>query len=55
MSFVELLRNVNDSYALRKSKLYQCAIHRGLFDMAIGSQDGVFPYILGDKGYPLFS
>jgi hypothetical protein len=37
--FVGLFRNVNDSYMLRKSKLYQCAIHRGLFDMAIGPQD----------------
>lgn len=53
--FVGLLKNVNDSYALRKSKLCQCAIHGGIFDMATRSQDGIFPYILGDKGYPLFS
>lgn len=53
--FVGLFRNVNDSYVLRKSKLYQCAIRRGLFDIAIGPQDWMFPYILGDKGYPLFS
>jgi hypothetical protein len=46
-----LLGNVNDSRALKKSKLYQCAIHGGLFDMAIGLQNGMSLYILGDKHY----
>ncbi len=35
--YVGLIGSVNDFGVLRKSRLYQCAIHRGLFDMAIGS------------------
>ncbi len=35
--YVGLPGSVNDFGVLKKSKLYQCAIHRGLFDMAIGS------------------
>ncbi len=50
-----LLGNVNDSRVLKKSKLYQCAIHGGLFYMAIGVQDGMSLYILGDKHYPPLS
>jgi hypothetical protein len=34
---VGLFGSVNDFGVLRKSILYQCAIHMGLFDMAIGS------------------
>jgi hypothetical protein len=44
---VGLFGNVNDSQVLKKSKLYQRAIHGGLFDMAIGLQDGIFYMYLG--------
>jgi hypothetical protein len=37
MFYVGLLGNVNDFGVLRKSRLYHCVIHMGLFDMAIGS------------------
>jgi hypothetical protein len=52
--YVGLLRNVVDFHVLKKSKLYQCAIHGGFFDMAIGSWNGIPPYLLGDMRYPLF-
>jgi hypothetical protein len=32
--YVRLLRNVLDYHALRKSKLYKCAIQGGFFDVA---------------------
>ncbi len=41
--YVGLLRNVVDFHVLKKSKLYQCAIHGGFFDMAIGSWNGIPP------------
>lgn len=49
--YVRILRSVNDSHVLRKFRLY----HGGFFDMAIGSQDGLPPYLFEDKGYPLLS
>jgi hypothetical protein len=51
--YVGLLQSTNDFCVLKKSKLYQHAIHGGLFDMATTSQDGIPPYLLGDKRYPL--
>ncbi len=51
--YVGLFQSVNDSCVLRKSKLYQHAIHGGFFDMATRPQDGIPLYLLGNKGYPL--
>jgi hypothetical protein len=44
---------VNDSQILKKSWLYKCALQGSFFYMVIGSQDGLPPYLLRDKGYPL--
>ncbi len=30
--------------------LYYCALHEGLLDMIVGSQDEVSFYLFGDKG-----
>jgi hypothetical protein len=27
----------------------------GVFDINVGLEDGVLPYLIGDKGYSLFS
>jgi hypothetical protein len=51
--YVGLFQSVNDFCVLRKSKLYQHAIHMGLFDMATRSQDGIPLYLFGNKRYPL--
>jgi hypothetical protein len=53
-SDVGLLGNVNNSCVLRKYRLYHHALHGGLFDVVVGSQDTLPIYIFGDKGYPLF-
>jgi hypothetical protein len=34
--------------------LYHHALHGGLFDVVVGSQNTLPLYIFGDKGYPLF-
>ncbi len=47
-----MLGSVNDSRILHRFTLYQYAQFHGLFDPNKGV-DGVFPYLLGDKGYPL--
>jgi len=44
---------VNGSHVLRKSRLHHCALHEGFFDMVVGSQHGLPPYLFEDKGYPL--
>ncbi len=44
--------NVNDSRILHRSTFCQHAQFHGLFDPNKGV-DGVFPYLLNDKGYPL--
>jgi hypothetical protein len=48
-----LHRSVNDFHALKKCRLNQYAIHEGLLDMVVGSHDGMPPYLLGNKVYPL--
>jgi hypothetical protein len=44
--------SVNDSWVLWKSNLYYQAQYHG-FNAERGCQDGIPPYLLGDKGYPL--
>jgi hypothetical protein len=50
---VGLLKNVNDSYVLRKSNLYQGVQNEAFFEMVVGSQDGVPQYLLANKAYQL--
>jgi hypothetical protein len=50
---VGLLKNVNDSYVLRKSNLYQGVQNEAFFEMVVGSQDGVLRYLLVNKAYQL--
>ncbi len=38
---------------LKKCRLNQCVVHEGLFDMVARSHDGMPPYLLGNKVYPL--
>jgi hypothetical protein len=33
----------------------KCTQYGGFFDINVGLEDGVFPYLIGDKGYSLFS
>ncbi len=51
--FVRRPRSVNDSWVLWKSNLYHQAHYHGLFNAERGCQNGIPPYMLGDKGYPL--
>ena len=44
--------STNDSRMLRRSSLYDLAMHNNLFDDQHGSQ-GFSPYLIGDLGYPL--
>lgn len=54
--FVGLPGSVNDMRVLRKSGLYRAVQEKGLMDMLpSNNQDGIPPYLLGDKGYPLLS
>lgn len=51
-----MLGNVNDSRVLHRSVLYKQVQLHGLFDITRGScKDGILPYLLGDKGYPLIN
>jgi hypothetical protein len=52
--YVGLLSSMNDNQVLKKSWLYKCALQGSHFYMVVGSQDGLPPYLLKDKGYPLF-
>ena len=46
--------STNDSHVLRCSSLYrQASMSNSLFDAAY-AQDGFSPFLLGDKGYPLY-
>jgi hypothetical protein len=53
--FMGFLGNVNESRVLRKFSLYKNAWFDGLFELGRGSQNEFFPYLLGDKEYPLIS
>lgn len=50
---VGLPNSVKDSQVLKKFWLYRRALQGGFFNMVVGSQDGLPPYLLRDKGYPL--
>ncbi len=50
---MESFESVNYSCVLRKSRLYLCAQHTRFFDIVVRSQDGVLPYLFGDKGIDL--
>jgi hypothetical protein len=53
--YVGLLGSVNDQCVLRKSGLWQQVVQGGLMNVDSGYQDGIPPYLLGDKGYPLLN
>jgi hypothetical protein len=51
--FEMFLFDCQDFIILPLSNLYRKAMFDGFFDLEHGSYDGIIPYILGDKGYPL--
>ena len=53
--YVGLPGSVNDQRVLRRSGLWQQVLQRGLMNADSGYQDGIPPYLLGDKGYPLLN
>jgi hypothetical protein len=53
--YIGLPGPVNDQRVLRRSSLWQKVVHRGLMNVDAGYQEGIPPYLLGDKGYPLLS
>jgi hypothetical protein len=53
--FVGLPRSVNDQRVLRRSGLWQQVVNECLLHVDSGYQDGIPPYLLADKGYPLLS
>jgi hypothetical protein len=53
--YVGLPGSVNDQRVLRRSGVWQEVVHRGLMSAESGYQEGITPYLLGDKGYPLLS
>jgi hypothetical protein len=44
---------MNDFTVLQLSNVYKKLTFDGFFDLEHGSQNGINPYILGDKGYPI--
>ena len=52
--FVSLPGSVNDSRVLRRFGLFKKATYGRIVEGLAVSQDGFTPYLLGDKGYPLF-
>ncbi len=50
--FVGMLRSMNNTQILQISNLYQRAMHGDLFQKNRGEKN-IWPYIYGDKGYPL--
>jgi hypothetical protein len=52
--FVGMPGNTNDMRVLRRSSLYRLATTTNqLFDVAY-AQEGFSPYLIGDKGYPMY-
>ena len=51
--FFGMRGSTNDARQLRRSMLYQKASTTLLFDPA-NAVDGFVPYLIGDKGYPIF-
>jgi len=52
---IGLPRNVNDSRMLHKYAWYKQIRLHGLFDITKGCGNGILPYLLGDKRYPLIN
>jgi hypothetical protein len=52
---VGLPGSINDQRVLRRSGLWQHVVHRILLHVDSGYQEGIPPYLLADKGYPLLS
>ena len=50
---VRMLGLTNDVRQLRRSMIYQRATSTNMFNLR-DVVDGIFPYLVGDKGYPLF-
>jgi hypothetical protein len=53
--FVGLLGSINDQRVLRRSGLWNQVVHHYLLHIDSGYQEGIPPYLLADKGYPLLS
>jgi len=53
--FIGSLGSLNGSWMLQKSSLYNKVMHQDLLNSNWGCQDGLSPYILGDKAYLLLS
>jgi hypothetical protein len=51
--YVGLPRSLNGSHVSMKFRLYCCPLDGIFFDMNVGSQDGLPPYLFRDKGHPL--
>jgi len=52
-TFVGMSGSMNDAWIFQISSLYQKAMNGELFHVNYGLED-VKPYLIGDKGYPLF-
>jgi hypothetical protein len=53
--YVDMLESRNNSQILCLFQLYKKAQYQGVHDFNIGSQGGIPPYLLRDKGYPCIS
>jgi hypothetical protein len=53
--YVGLPSSVNDQRILRRSGLWQEEVNRGQMSVKSRYHDGIPPYILADKGYPLLN
>jgi hypothetical protein len=53
--FVGLPGSVNSQRVLRRSRLWQQVVQHRLMHVESGDQDGIPPYLLANKGYPLLS
>jgi hypothetical protein len=53
--YVGLPGSVNDQRVLRRSGLWHEVVNRGLMGVESGYQNGIPPYLLADKGYPLLN
>jgi hypothetical protein len=53
--YIGLPGSMNDQRVLRRSGLWHQVVQRGLMNADSGFQDGIPPYLLGDKGYPLLN
>jgi hypothetical protein len=51
--FVGLSKFMNDSITFQWYSLHRITIYDGFFNLNYESQDGIHPYIIGDKGYVL--